>query len=110
MSTQSTVEVKQDSREQDHHGDDGHHEGEHGKELVRITIDNKPVEIHRGRQSVRDIKSLGHVPAADELAQVVHGHPSPLPDDGSVVIKGGEEFISYPKDSGSSHGDPQPAE
>jgi hypothetical protein len=107
MTTQS-VEAKHDSHQQDARSSDDHHD-ERDKDLVRITVNDQPVEIHRGRQLVRDIKKLGHVPPADELAQVVQGHaPMPLPDDGSVVIKGGEEFISYPKDSGSSHSDFQP--
>ena len=43
------------------------------------------------------------MPAADELAQVNEGQPlKPLADDGHVVIKGGEEFVSYPKDSSSA--------
>lgn len=79
-------------------GDQGH-----GKDQVTITVDNKPVLIHRGHQAVSEIKLLGGVPAADELEQVIEGEPlKPLPDDGSVVLKGGEEFVSHPKDSGSS--------
>ena len=77
--------------------------GDHGKEAVLIKVNDATVEIHRGRQSVSEIKRLGGVPAADELAQVTEGQPlNPLADDGSVVIKGGEEFVSYPKDSSSS--------
>ena len=76
---------------------------EHGRDMVSINVNDKPVEIHRGRQTVSEIKRLGGVPAADELSQVTEGQPlNPLPDDGFVVIKGGEEFVSYPKDSSSS--------
>lgn len=95
--------ASQDGGDGQHGGDyqgDGH---DHGRELVMIKVDDKPVEIHRGRQPVSEIKRLGDVPVADELAEVIEGQPlKPLPDDGSVVIKGGEEFMSYPKDSGSS--------
>ena len=74
-----------------------------GHDVVTITVNDESVPIHRGRQSVSEIKRLGAVPAADELAEVVEGKPlKPLADDGSVVIKGGEEFVSYPKDSSSS--------
>lgn len=77
--------------------------GDHGKDAVSIKVNDATVEIHRGRQPVSEIKWLGGVPAADELAQVTEGQPlKPLADDGSVVIKGGEEFVSYPKDSSSS--------
>jgi hypothetical protein len=86
----------------ENHGE-GADEGDHGNAVVTITVDNKPVNIHRGRQSVSEIKRLGGVPAADELAQVNEGQPlKPLADDGHVVIKGGEEFVSYPKDSSSA--------
>jgi hypothetical protein len=70
--------------------------------IVKITINSKPKEIHRGRNTVAEIKKLGDVPAADELEQVIGGKLTPLPDDGAVTIKGGEVFISHPRDSGSS--------
>jgi hypothetical protein len=77
--------------------------GDHGNAVVTITVNNTPVKVHRGRQSVSEIKRLGGVPAADELAEVIEGQAlKPLADDGHVVIKGGEEFVSYPKDSSSS--------
>jgi hypothetical protein len=82
-------------------------EREHRQDTVSIKINDKPVDIHRGRQTVAEIKRLGGVPAADELAQATEGQPlKPLADDGSVVIKGGEEFVSYPKDSSSSFAGP----
>ena len=76
---------------------------EHRKDVVTITVNNAEYEIHRGRQTVAQIKALANVPAADELA-LIRGENDldPLKDDGSVVIKGGERFLSYPKDSGSS--------
>jgi hypothetical protein len=78
---------------------------DHRKDTVTITINNKQYLTHRGRQSVSDIKKLGGVPQADELAEVIVGNTpplTPLADDGHVTIKGGEIFISYPRDSGSS--------
>ena len=79
--------------------------GDRHQDVVSIKINNKPYPIHRGRQKVVEIKQVGGVPQADELAQVIEGNTpplTPLPDDGAVTIKGGEEFISYPRDSGSS--------
>jgi len=70
--------------------------------FVTITINNTPRQIHRGRATVAEIKALGAVPVADELEEVVNGKLTPLPDDGAVTIKGGEVFISHPRDSGSS--------
>jgi hypothetical protein len=59
--------------------------------------------IHRGRRTVAEIKAAANVPAAHELA-LVKGEQElePLRDDGSLVIQGGEQFLSYPKDAGSS--------
>jgi len=79
----------------------GPNEGE-GKKLVEIMINGKPYPIDRGRESVVDIKHVGQVPLADELEQVIDGKLTPLPDDGAVVIKGGEVFVSHPRSGGSS--------
>lgn len=75
---------------------------QHRADEVTITINNSAVRIHRGRQSVADIKRAGNVPQADEIAQEIGGSLTVLPDEGSVTIKGAERFVSYPKDSGSS--------
>ena len=84
-------------------GGKGHDGREHGQDTVSIKVNDKSVQIHRGRQTVSEIKRLAGVLKADELAQVVDGQPlKPLADDGFVVITGGEEFVSYPKDSSSS--------
>lgn len=85
-------------------GGDG---SEHRADVVSITVNGRPVEIHRGHQPVSEIKRVGGVPAADELAQVMEGQPlKPLADGGAVVIKGGEQFVSYPRDSSSSFAGP----
>ena len=76
--------------------------GDHRQDEVTISVNNTPIQIHRGSQPVSEIKRLGKVPGADDLARVVEGQLKPLPDGDKVVIKGGEEFVSYPKDSGSS--------
>jgi hypothetical protein len=74
---------------------------EHGP-IVIIEVDNKSVHIHRGHRTVEEIKEAGNVPLAYDLNQVVDGKLIPLPDNGSMTIKGGEKFISHPKDSQSS--------
>lgn len=83
------------------HGGGEHKEPQHGPD-VPIEVNDKPVSIHRGRRSVAELKNAGGVPLAHDLEQLVDGKLTPLPDDGTVVIKGGEEFFSHPKDSGSS--------
>jgi hypothetical protein len=76
---------------------------EHRQDEVGIVVNNVPRVIHRGRQTVEEIKRAGGVVLADELVQVVDGTLTVLPDDGAVVIKGGEQFLSQPRDSASSH-------
>jgi predicted Rdx family selenoprotein len=75
---------------------------EHRKDLVDIVVNGVEHSIHRGHRSVVEIKTVGGVPLAHELEQVMGDDIKPLPDDGYVVLKGGEQFISHPKDSGSS--------
>jgi hypothetical protein len=77
--------------------------GDHRQDVVTVIINGVEKPIHRGRQSVKDIKTLGGVPEADELEQVINGKLTPLADGAAVTIKGGEEFVSHPRDSGSSH-------
>jgi hypothetical protein len=82
-------------------GKQEHEHPEHGP-VVTIEVDNKPVHIHRGHRTVVEIKIAGGVPLAYDLEQVIDGKLKLLPDDGSVTIKGGEIFISHPKDSQAS--------
>lgn len=85
------------------HGEGHGHGGEpHTGPIVDIMVNNVKFEIHRGHQMVSAIKTAGKVPLVDDLEQVVENKLVPLPDDGAVTIKGGEVFVSHPKDSGSS--------
>lgn len=74
----------------------------HQGPIVPITVNRKVYEIKRGRHTVKEIKELADVPPADELEQVIDGNLEPLPDDGVVTIKGGEVFLSHPRDCGAS--------
>ncbi len=76
-------------------------EGAHGS-MVTITINSVPVLIHRGHHTVPEIKTVAGIPLADDLDQVVDGKLVPLADDGTLTIKGGERFVSHPKDGSSS--------
>ena len=89
----------ENTQQQDH----DNHDTDHGKDEVTIYIGGKPKEIHRGRRTVVEIKTLGGIPLADDLEQKLDGKLILLTDDGSVTIKGGEQFFGHPKDSGSSH-------
>jgi len=65
-------------------------------------VDTKPYKIHRGNHTVVAIKQLAGVPLAYELEQLIDGKLTPLADGATVVIKGGEVFLSHPKDGGAS--------
>lgn len=86
------------SSEKENHGNSGNH----GNNMVEITVNEVTVQIHRGSQTVVAIKQAGNVPLADALEQLIDGRLTPLPDDGRVVLKGGEEFISHVKSGGAS--------
>lgn len=84
-------------------GSPGARSGEGRQDLVTITVNGAATPIHHGRQSVSAIKEAAGVPLADVLVQVVDGQLKPLDDSGAVTIKGDEQFVSHPRDSGSSH-------
>jgi hypothetical protein len=70
--------------------------------MVSITINGKTLPLHRGRTSVAELKVAGGVNPVHELEQVEAGQLQPLPDEGAVTLKGGEVFVSHPRDSASS--------
>ena len=63
---------------------------------VTVTIDGKAYEVRPGAHAVADIKKTASIPAADRLDQEVNNVLTPLPQDGSVTIAGGEVFVSSP--------------
>lgn len=69
---------------------------------VTITINNQVFSVHRGNVSVSELKAIGSVPAGYELEEIVNGTLKPLSDDGHVVLKGGEVFVSHPRAGASS--------
>ena len=69
---------------------------------VKISINGTSKLIHRGHQTVVEVKKLGEVSLADELEQLIDGKLTPLPDDGAVTVKGGEVFVSHVRSGGSS--------
>ena len=73
-----------------------------GQNFVEIIVNEDPYQIHRGKRSVAEIKTAGDVSLVDKLEQVIDGELVPLDDDGSVVIKGGEEFKSHVPSGGAS--------
>ncbi len=87
--------------DQNDHKDEGKSD-DHRKDIVNITVNNNIVPIHRGSQTVEAIKKAGSVSLADKLEQIIDGKLTPLDDNASVVIKGGEEFKSHIPSGGAS--------
>lgn len=80
----------------------GEHEGQdHGPNpqtgpVVLITVDEKPVTIHRGSQTIAAIKKASGVDLADQLhLEKPGGGLENLDQDGKITIKGGEKFVSF---------------
>lgn len=91
-----------ENQEHHRHHPHGHHPAHEHSHVVEIFIDNKSYKIKSGAQPVAELKALGQVPLAFELAEVRDGKLIPLPDDGVVNIKGCEKFVSHPKASAAS--------
>lgn len=70
--------------------------------VVTIKVDNVDKQVHRGSHTVSELKTLVGVDAALELAEVINGQLTPLPDTDRVTIKGGEVFFSRVRQGGSS--------
>jgi hypothetical protein len=86
-------------------GHAGPADAEHRQDTVTITVNNTACVIHRGRQTVSEIKRVAGVPQADELAQVLEGRTpplTPLGDESAVTIKGGEVFVGHVRAGQSS--------
>ncbi len=76
--------------------------GQHHDARVEITINGVKHKVAPGKTSVVEIKKIGNVPLADELIQNIGGKLTPLADDATVCIAGGEEFVSHPRCGASS--------
>jgi uncharacterized protein YabE (DUF348 family) len=63
---------------------------------VKVTIDGKLYDLRTGTHTVAELKQKASIAAADRLDQDVNSVLTPLPQDGSVVIAGGEVFVSAP--------------
>lgn len=75
---------------------------EQKKEVVQISIDGKSFQVPGGEISVAALKQLAGVPAGYELEEVRNKKLVPLADNAHVDIKGGEQFVSHPRDGASS--------
>jgi hypothetical protein len=96
-------EIEQLEREEERllEREHGHHEPHH--EDVKITIDNKVYEVKPGEYKVTALKELAGIPAAKELEELIKGVLTPLADDATIKICGGEVFMSHARRGGSSN-------
>lgn len=69
---------------------------------VMIKINDEPYKVKPGVYTVAALKGIGKVPLAYELEQVIAGKLTPLKDDASVTICGGEQFVGHVRDGSSS--------
>jgi hypothetical protein len=76
---------------------------DHGQNIVQIEMNGTPFPIHRGHETVSQIKTACDVNPNYVIEQLSDtGQPTLLDDNGAVTIKGGERFISHVRGGGSS--------
>lgn len=88
-------------REQE--SEDSKDPGKHpGKNQVEVTVDNKKRKIESGPYTVSVFKDEVKVPPEKELDQIINGVITPLDDNASIIIAGGEVFISHERTGAAS--------
>lgn len=70
--------------------------------LVEVVVDQTPRKVEAGSYLVSAFKREVGVPAEKELDQIVNGTITPLDDNATIVITGGEVFISHERTGGAS--------
>jgi hypothetical protein len=63
--------------------------------LVEVTVDRITKKVQAGPYRVSVFKHDVGVPPEKELDQIINGVITPLNDDATIVIAGGEVFISH---------------
>jgi hypothetical protein len=71
-------------------------------ETVRITVNGKVFPVTPGEYQVARLKNQTGVQPQDNLEQVVDGQIQMLDDNGTVVIRGQEEFVTVPRTGAGS--------
>ncbi len=69
---------------------------------VAVVVDQKKHLVRPGAWVVADFKQAVKVDAAKALDQLVDGLLQPLADDATIIVKGGEQFVSHARQGGSS--------
>jgi len=86
-----------------HHSEvyDHGHGNEHGHAITTIYVNDNPVLIHKGNQTIATIKQAANVPSTDILYLMPH-YETALQDTETITIKGGERFKSAAPSGSSS--------
>ena len=71
---------------------------------VKVTIDNRAVEVRSGEWIVSQLKIALGVDPSRELEQVVDGKLVPLEDNARIRVRAGDVFVSHVRGGGSSRG------
>ncbi len=69
---------------------------------VEVTVDHEHDHVFPGPYIVSTFKEIVHVPPSKVLEQVVAGELKLLEDTETIVIRGGEVFLSHVRTGGSS--------
>jgi hypothetical protein len=70
--------------------------------LVEVTVDRHPKRVEAGPYRVSVFKHQVGVPPEKELDQIIKGIITPLDDNATIVIAGGEKFISHERTGAAS--------
>lgn len=73
-----------------------------GESFVKVQIDDRTVELHRGSHQVTELKQLLGVDPTYVLDIDMNGTLTPLPDGDRFTVKGEEVFFSHPRTGTSS--------
>lgn len=70
--------------------------------LVHVTVDREKKRVQAGPYRVSVFKHTVGVPPEKELDQIIKGIIKPLDDNATIVIAGGEIFISHERTGAAS--------
>lgn len=70
--------------------------------LVEVIVDSHPKKVQAGPYRVSVFKHDVGVPPEKELDQIIKGQIKPLDDNATIVIAGGEKFISHERTGAAS--------
>jgi hypothetical protein len=70
--------------------------------FVEVIVDNHPRKVQAGPYRVSVFKHDVGVPPEKELDQIIKGQIKPLDDNATIIIAGGEKFISHERTGAAS--------